>query len=272
MIYEKIYLHENEKDVYLEYFGCDDFEKQKRPAILICPGGGYEFCWQGEGGPIARFFESKGFNCAVLMYSTKEKASMLMPKASRPLLEASMSVSLMRKNADKWNILSDKIAVIGFSAGGHVAGSLGTLWDDDSIFEFLDIERGSNKPNALILSYSVLRSDEYAHRGSFDALLGEYKENKELLEKYDITKQVSEKTPPTFLWHTYDDGAVAVENSIEFCKQMRLKSNNKCELHIFYEGVHGSSLCTGEVGHRIDHNAHWSELCAEWLKAVFKDV
>ncbi|MBQ6624505.1 MAG: alpha/beta hydrolase [Clostridia bacterium] len=273
MIYEKIYLHENEDDVYFEMFCSDDSEEywtRKRPAILIIPGGGYQICSDREGETIVRLFMSLGYNCACLRYSTCEKASSEMPKASRPLLEASKAMSLMRENAEKWHIIPDKIAVIGFSAGGHLAGTLGTMWDDDSIYENLDIPFGSNKPNAMILSYPVALSGENAHRGSFDILLGKYKDDKELLEKYDIVNRISDNTPPTFIWHTYTDDCVPVENALRFCEEMRKKSKSSCELHIFCEGGHGMSICTKEVACDNAYVGKWKELCASWLEKIFK--
>lgn len=273
MIYEKIYLHENEDDVYFEMFCFEDSEEyavRKRPAILILPGGSYFMCSDREGEPIVRFFMSKGYNCACLRYSCGVKASLEMPGASRPLLEASKVMSIMRENADKWNIVPDKIAVIGFSAGGHLAASLGTMWDDDSVYKNLDIPFGSNKPNAMILSYPVIKSDEYAHRGSIDNLLGKYQRDEELLEKYNLTNQISDNTPPTFIWHTYTDEAVPVENSLHFCEEMRKKSKSPCELHVFFKGGHGMSLCTKEVGTKDDHVGNWTELCADWLEKIFE--
>lgn len=271
MLYEKIFLHENEEDVTFEMLCCDDspeYAVKKRPAILVLPGGGYGFCSDREAEPVARYFLALGYNCGILRYSVGAKASLLMPKASRPLVEASKAVSLMRENSDKWNIDSEKIVVLGFSAGGHLAGSLATLWDDDSIFEFLDIPRGSNKPNAAVLCYPVLRSDEYAHRGSIELLLGKYVNDEKLLEKYDITNQVSDKTPPTFLWNTYNDNGVPMENALFYCQQMRKKSKSKCEFHMFYDGPHGMSTCTKEVGNDDAYVRQWLDLCRKWLDKV----
>lgn len=272
MLYEKVYLHKKKEDIYFEMFCCEDtkISRRKRPTILVLPGGAYEFCFDiGEGGPIVRFFMSKGYNCARLNYSVSKMASLLMPKASRPLLEASQTVSMLRKNAEKWNVDTERIAVIGFSAGGHLAASLGTMWDDDSVYDNLKIPFASNKPNAMILCYPVIKSDEYAHRGSIDNLLGKYKDDKELLNKYDLTNQISDNTPPTFIWHTYTDDGVPVENSIKFCEEMRKKSKSSCELHVFFEGGHGMGLCTKDVGYDYPHVAKWTELCAQWLDKIF---
>lgn len=272
MIYEKIFLHENEEDVTFEMFCCDpspEYTVRKRPAMLILPGGAYASCSDREAEPVARYFLSKGYNCGILRYSVGLKASSMMPEASRPLLEASEAMSLMKKNADKWYIDPEKIAVIGFSAGGHLAGSLATLWNDEMITKHLDIEPGSNKPNAAILCYPVLLTDEYTHQGSIDNLLGKYSTDEKLLAKYDIPSRVGKHTPPTFLWHTYTDDAVPVENSLRYCEEMRKKSDSSCELHMFLEGPHGMSTCTKEVGPACFHNNHWLDLCNEWLDRVF---
>lgn len=282
MIYEKIFLHENEEDVYFEFFGCDasrEYSVKKRPSMLVCPGGGYQFCSDREAEPIARAFLARGYNCAVLRYSCEKKASLCMPGASRPLLEASETVSIMRQNSDKWNIDNDKIAVIGFSAGGHLAASLATMWDDDSIYENLDIEKGSNKPNAAILSYAVMNNYNVKDLGeykedfySFKFLLGEYINDKALQEKYNILNRVSEKTPPCFLWHNLTDKAVPVETSLEFCKKMH-EAGRPCELHVFPYGVHGMSTCLKEVSDKPDtYVGRWVDWCCEWLEKVFEKV
>lgn len=271
MLYEKIFFHENEEDVRFEMFCCDaspEFAVKDRPAILILPGGAYGFCSDREAEPVARYFLSKGYNCGILRYSVGVKASSLMPEASRPLLEASEVMSLMRKNAEKWHIIPDKIAVLGFSAGGHLAGSLATLWNDEMITKYLDIEPGSNKPNAAILCYPVLTTDEYTHQGSVDNLLGKYSRDEKLLQKYDIPQQVGKHTPPTFLWHTYTDNGVPVENSLRYCEEMRKKSDSVCEFHMFHFGPHGMSTCTKEVGSENAHVGRWLELCSEWLDKV----
>lgn len=273
MIYNKFYLHENEQDVTFEMFCCNKSEEyavKKRPAILVLPGGGYEFCSEREAEPVVRYFMSKGYNCGILRYSVKEKASSLMPEASRPLLEASEAMSLIRKNAEEWCIDENKIAVLGFSAGGHLAGSLATLWNDEQITKFLDIEPGSNKPNAAILCYPVLVTDEYTHQGSVNALLGKYRNDENLLKKYDIPSQVGNHTPHTFLWNTYTDDGVPMENALRYALEMRKKSDSTCELHTFYMGAHGMSVCTKEVGTPDDHVGQWLELCAQWLEKVLK--
>ena len=273
MIYEKIFLHDNEDDVTFEMFCCDasmEYAIKNRPAILILPGGAYEFCSDREAEPVVRYFLSKGYNCGLLRYSVGAKASSMMPDASRPLLEASKAMSLMRENAEKWHIFPDKIAVLGFSAGGHLAGSLATLWNDEMITKNLDIEPGSNKPNAAILCYPVLVTDEYTHQGSVNNLLGKYSKDEKLLKKYDITQQVGNHTPPTFLWNTYTDDGVPMENALRYCEQMHKKSGSSCEFHMFFEGPHGMSTCTKEVGPDYAHARHWLELCWEWLEKVFK--
>ena len=272
MLYEKIYLHENEEDVYFEMFCCDssaEYAMNTRPAVLVCPGGGYGMCSDREGEPIARMFMAQGYNCAVLRYSVGAKAGSMMPKASRPLLEASKTMSLMRENAEKWNIDKDRIAVIGFSAGGHLAASLGTMWHDSSVYDNLDIEYESNKPNAMILCYAVLSFGEITHEGTRNNLLGKCKEDKALWEKYDTILQVSEKTPQTFLWHTFTDTAVPVENSLRFCEAMA-KYKIPCEMHIFPHGGHGMSNCVRENSHVVDsYVGRWEDWCLKWLDKVF---
>ncbi len=235
---------------------------RKRPAVLICPGGGYSFCWSGEGEPIAIRFNAAGYHAFVLDYSV---APCVFPTA---LEDVSNSLKLIRKNAEEWNIDPDKIAVCGFSAGGHLTASIGTLWNTE---EAIKCDDKSNKPNALILSYPVISSGEKAHRGSFNRLLGDKKDDKEMLEYLSLENRVSKDTPPTFIWHTMEDNAVPVENSLMFANALK-KNNVPFEMHIFTNGMHGLSTVDKETvsrEHLDPHTAKWMNLACEWLDDIF---
>lgn len=148
--------------------------------------------------------------------------------------------------------------------GGHLAASLGVFWQED----YLKAE-GNNRPNALILSYPVITSDpQYTNRGSFDYLLGE-DAIEEQRQAMSVEKHINPLTPPTFLWHTVEDGLVPVENSILFAMELR-KNNIPFELHIYPNGAHGLSTATEETGNDLPHVASWMGLCTEWLKDLFK--
>lgn len=269
---ERIFLYEDRKDVYLDTYVRDfsnEFPTNTRPAMLVLPGGGYEMCSDREAEPIANQYLAMGFSCFVLRYSVGKNASMKMPDFSQPLLDASLAMSIIRKNADEWGIDSNKIAVIGFSAGGHLAASLATMWNDRKIYEDLNIPEESNKPNALILCYPVITFGELTHAGTRNNLLGEYKDNEELINKYSTEKRVSSDTPPTFIMHTAEDCSVPVENSLKFATAL---SENKIpfELHIFPFGGHGMSTGTSEVCHEPnDYASRWVKISEKWLKMTF---
>ncbi|MBM7570066.1 prolyl oligopeptidase family serine peptidase [Aquibacillus albus] len=238
---------------------------KKRPAVLICPGGGYGFLSEREAEPIAIAWNEAGYHAFILYYTIKPEMHL------QPLLDASQAMCIIRENAESWHVHSDQIAVCGFSAGGHLAASLGVHWDK-TYLQKEGIEIGKNKPNALILSYPVISSGDYLHQGSYTNLLGEHAKT-ELLHDMSLEHHVSSNTPPTFLWHTVEDESVPVENSLLFAQGLR-KENVPFELHIYPKGVHGLSLATAETAtdERLAdaHVATWLDLCKQWLAEVFQ--
>ena len=236
-----------------------------RGAVLICPGGGYEFTSPREAEPIALQFNAEGFHAFVVYYSVAPN------KYPQALLDVSRAMCILRENSKEWKIDVDKIAVCGFSAGGHLAASLGVYWDKAYLKDVPGIDLNMNNPNALILCYPVVTSGTYAHTGSFNSLLG-IDADKSLLSEMSLEHNVSEKTPPTFLWHTFDDNAVPVENSLLFAQALRAE-NIPFELHIYPEGPHGLSLAneeTDEDGIGVYPNvATWMRLCTTWLSNLF---
>ncbi|MGG7058889.1 alpha/beta hydrolase [Clostridium tertium] len=275
MIYEKINICDisnslKESKAYINVYIPDNSEEvdknKKKTTIVICPGGGYVMTSDREAEPVALRFLSEGFNVIVLRYSVAPS------KYPNSLLELAETINYTRKMSGKWNVNNDKIIVCGFSAGGHLAGSLGVLWNRDFISEALKTNKTEVKPNAMILSYPVITSGGFAHKGSFDSLLGENASEEER-EKLSLEKLVSKDTPETFLWHTYDDGTVPVENSLIFANSLR-KNNVPFELHIYPTGVHGLSLCE-ELSARKDDKNHinphvstWFKLAIEWIKNI----
>ena len=186
--------------------------ERRRPAVLILPGGGYFFTSANESEQIAMQFTSRGYHSFVLHYSVSPY------RHPTPLFDASNAMCIIRENADKWQVDTEKIAVCGFSAGGHLTASLGVFWHKDFLNAY-----GKNKPNALILAYPVITADEeFTNKGSFDNLLGKeatYKERQSM----SLEKHISKLTPPTFLWHTMEDEAVPMENSVLFAMGLRKK-------------------------------------------------
>jgi acetyl esterase/lipase len=244
----------------------------RRAAVLICPGGGYGFLSPREAEPIALQFNASGYHAFILRYSVAPRRYPL------ALLEVSKAMCVLRGRADAWKIHPGRIALCGFSAGGHLAASLGVLWDKPvarcapgGTHALTGLEPGRNRPDALILSYPVITSGPFAHRGSFENLLGSGA-GPSLLEEVSLEHYVSERTPPTFLWHTYADTAVPLENSLLFASALRAKGV-PFEFHVYPDGVHGLSLATEETSDdRRDANPHvasWMYLCLEWLSERF---
>jgi acetyl esterase/lipase len=260
---------------YIKDVFPNDQNAFKRPLVIICPGGGYHHHSPREGEPVAIKLLDMGVNVVILRYS-------LMPNEFPcALYELAYAVDYVRKHSsgdvEKWDVDPDKIIVAGFSAGGHVAASLGTMYNQSELAPFLkymNITSEQIKPNAMLLGYSVLTSGEHAHRASFERLLGDRYGEEGLLESVDLVKRVTADTPPVFMWHTVTDGSVPVENSLMFATALR-ENGVSFELHIFPEGHHGLALGTKETDtkdgtHCQPEVAVWAELFKTWLGNVFK--
>ena len=240
-----------------------EIHREKYPCVLVCPGGAYAMVSQREADPVALRFFAAGYQVFLLTYSVGEQA-----RDFRPLKEASETVIRIRENAEAWHVDPDRIAVCGFSAGGHLAGSLGILWDSPKLLETYDNKGGKNRPNAMILSYPVITADEFAHVESIENVSGCPK-GSEGYAYFSLDRQVSEKTCPTFLWHTVPDDCVPVENSIRLMEALQ-RHGISYEAHFFPRGGHGISVCTKETGTPDSHNAQWMELCLRWLNQEFE--
>ena len=225
-----------------------------RPAVVICPGGGYEFVSSREAEPVALRFVAMGINAFVLNYSVQNKP---FPAA---LLELSQSVAFVRANAGSWDIDPNRISVCGFSAGGHLAASLGVHWNRDFIKSVLDYTT-QHKPNALILCYPVISSGNRAHKGSIANIIGP-QPTYELAQMVLLEKQVGYDTPETFIWHCADDDCVPVENSLDFASALA-QFNISFEMHIYPHGGHGLSLCDDTTASK---DSELSPKCAEWFQ------
>ncbi|HHV11568.1 MAG TPA: alpha/beta hydrolase [Clostridiales bacterium] len=219
-----------------------DEDEKIRPAILVVPGGGYCVVSNTEGEIVAKKFYLKGYNAFVVTYTT----NLLMDKPLKlqPLKDVSRAVVFVRKRAQQFHIHPDKLAICGFSAGGHLCGSLAVHFDAKELVEEGEYAGISNRPDGVILSYPVISSGEHAHRDSFIALLGK-EATKEELGYMSLEAQVTADTPPTFLWHTATDKDVPVENSYLFANACKEKGVD-FELHIFGNGDHGLSLANEE--------------------------
>lgn len=235
----------------------------ERPMIIICPGGGYNHVSDREGEMLAMQFLAAGFHAAVLRYSV---APAIFPTQLKELAKA---VALVRSCAEQWHVIKDKIIIQGSSAGGHLAASYGCFWKNRELFsELPDSDIEFIKPNGLILSYPVITSGEYAHQGSFEALLGVFYDTYK--QTVSLELQVNENTPKTFLWHTLEDASVPVENTILFMQALK-KNNIPFECHIYPKGIHGLSLgnelTLGVTGSELQPEVTtWIELAKTFVK------
>lgn len=246
---------------------------EKRKALLVIPGGGYSMVSEREAEPVARKFYAEGYNTFILTYSVTGNSGEIADRKTglpKPLLEASKAMSMIRRNAEKYNIDSEKFAVIGFSAGGHLAATLATMWHLDFVVKNSGIEYGENKPCAAILSYPVITSDtDKWHEGSFRNLLSGSSDFEKDKKFYSAEKQVSDKTCPCFIWHTASDACVPVANSL--CMASALSKNNiPFELHIYPEGSHGLSTAEADVLRGVQprdaaHVSAWVKTAVDWL-------
>ena len=241
---------------------------RKRPLVLICPGGGYTWKSPREAEPVALKMLSLGFHAAVLDYSV---APMDFPAAFLDLCEA---VSCVRSNAEVWNVNPNKIIVLGFSAGGHLAASLGVWWNSGLCQKYLPLSPEQIKPDALCLCYPVITSNEFRHDGSIKSLLGSQSDDKKMQEFVSLEKQVTKDVPPVFMWHTDKDESVPLENSLSFVLALR-KNHVPLEYHVFALGEHGLSLATEETAFfsaekkvcRLQKECSvWPELFAAWVR------
>ncbi len=266
---EVFYLNE-EKTVKLQAYLFDKYPempyRDKRPCVIICPGGGYNFCSEREADPVAMAFAGKGYNTFVLYYSVGEYAAF-----PHPLCELSRTVKFIRENAEDFGIIEDQIAVCGFSAGGHLAASLGVHWNNPEIQKLSGCKGEENKPNALILVYPVISSSWPRETGEKVAphIVGDDDYDK-VHKMFNLQNCVTNKTSSAFICHTFRDNTVPVEDSIKFADALA-KNNVPFELHIFPNGGHGLSLANSQVCSNGGdaHFAKWFELCAEWLERLF---
>jgi acetyl esterase/lipase len=207
-------------------------------AVIICPGGGYvNLSYDWEGTDVAKLLNSKGITAIVLKYRLPNSKSNIIPNLS-PLMDAKRAIRMTRFYATKWNIKKDKVGIMGFSAGGHLASTLGTHFDNGDPKATDSIEQLSSRPDFMILIYPVISmSKNIMHAGSRNSLIGNHPTD-ELAKLYSNELQVTKETPPTFLVHATDDKAVPVENSLLFYQV--LKDNNvPAEMHIYPKGGHG---------------------------------
>ncbi len=268
MLHKEIQIHvpgQQEPAVLISYIPSNSPEieqDRRRPAVIICPGGGYHFLSDREAEPIAIRLNALGLNAFVLRYSV---APVRYPLPQRQL---AMAVHFVRSHTSDFATDPNRIFVAGFSAGGHLAASLGVLWKDAACFSELGLPPEAIRPDGMILSYPVITSGEFAHRNSFLCLLGE--KHDALKDEVSLEKRVTEDTVPAFLWHTYEDALVPVENSLLLAAALRAH-HVPMELHIYPLGRHGLSLSNDQVYGPEAESAirpeckDWIDMAARWV-------
>lgn len=267
MITEKFIINEKSGAYLLRYNFTPTPEMPnmaKRPAVVVCPGGAYNICSAREADPVAFQYMAAGYNTFVLYYSLQEHA--VFPNS---LLDLCAAMKLIRENAEEFGVISDKIAVCGFSAGGHLTASLGVYWNAEDIMEKSGCFAGENKPNALILGYPVISTSWMENSGELARIIGD-NDWESTYKRLNLQTAVTASTPQSFLCHTVRDGAVPVEDSIKFASAL-IAAGVPCELHIFPNGNHGLSLSTPQVnvGGGDESFAQWVGLSVKWLDRVF---
>lgn len=236
---------------------------KKRPAVVLCPGSGYRKLSDREDQPVAMKYLAAGFHVFVLHYSL---APDVFPRA---FMEMALSVSLVRKHADEWHVDPNRIIASGFSAGGHVACGLGVFWDKEWLYKPLALSPEEIRPDGLLLCYPVITSGEYCHKGSFECLLGSEASQKdtELRRLVSLEYQVGTQVPKTFLWHTWTDQSVPVENSLLLLQALR-KAGVNVEAHLYPVGPHGIALGTEET--QGDDKKYLEPYCDSWMELAVR--
>lgn len=240
----------------------------KRPALIVVPGGGYGIVSKREAEPVALPFLSKGYQTFILTYSVGGENGFAYPQQ---LLEAAAAVDYVKKHADEFDVNPEEVFIMGFSAGGHLAGNL--------CVEFASVSQKMGreldcKPTAAALCYPVI-SQKHGHQGSYINLLHGYSDEakEELLKTLNLDEAVTEDTPPAFLWTTAKDGAVPADNALRYA--MALDRNGvSYELHVYPDGNHGKSTGSLEVNVEdpsLKRLSKWVDECDLFFKRYVKE-
>lgn len=269
MIYEKVMLSVPGGDAELTVYAPDNSPEiapdRTRRAVVMCPGGGYRFTSDREAEPVALQLLAADLCVFVLRYAV---APVRYPVA---LMQAAAAVKFVRENAERYHVQPDKVAIMGYSAGGHLAASLGVRWNEPWLAEALGTTSEYLRPDGMVLCYPVISGDQFRHQGSFENLTGS--DDPTVWETHSLETLVHGGTPKAFLWHTLTDQTVPVENSLLFFSALR-RCGIPSELHIYPDGPHGLSLGTDLTiaPDRPDllrpDVANWLEMAVRWLKVL----
>lgn len=229
-------------------------DKATGAAIVVLPGGGYRNLSDvKEGSAVAEYLNSIGISAFVLKYR-------LGPKYGQPnqLLDASRAMRMVRGRAAEWGIDANRIGILGFSAGGHLASTMATHFDSGNPSAMEELEKVSSRPDIQILIYPVITMGEFTHKGSKQNLLGD-NPSEELIKKYSNELQITKETPAAFIVHGLDDKTVPVENSLQYVQSLR-KNGVPFEFHLYEHGPHGFGL-----GGTDPILSTWKDRLTAWL-------
>ena len=269
MVYEKVMLSVPGSDAELTVYAPDNSPEiapdRLRRAVVMCPGGGYRMTSDREAEPVALQLLAADICVFVLRYAV---APVRYPVA---LTQAAAAVKFVRDHAEDYHVQPDKVAIMGYSAGGHLAASLGVRWNEPWLAELLGATSEALRPDGMVLCYPVISGGAFRHEGSFQNLTGS--DDPLEWEKHSLETLVHAGTPKAFLWHTFTDQTVPVENSLLFFSALR-RFGIPSELHVYPEGVHGLSLGTDLTiaPNRPDllrpEVANWLEMAVRWLRQM----
>ena len=300
---KKIFLGKENQSASLTTYVLDDsietLNGKNRPAVIICPGGGFFTCSDREAEPVAMYFASLGYHAFVLRYTTyfsdtlemsdllktlPKKENTIYPKQIRELGEAML---LIRKNASKWHVDTERIGVCGFSAGGHVAALYSTEFNEPVVTDYLGVDKNDLRPAFAILGYAITDyhlldadlekkknnpMDYHFMKASNVVTCGTEIPDKELETKLSPVDHVDSETPPFFIWTTATDPLVNPLHSLELASILA-KNNISYEIHVFDRGTHGLSLASqAAAGSKAQISPvvnQWTNLCAKWLENNF---
>lgn len=232
-------------------------EGENRPAVVFFPGGTYHHISVKESNEITKILNELGISVFLVEYRCT-------PYTEEAILaDAYRAMRYVRTNAEKYNIAADKVGVMGCSAGGHLAATVSTLFDEAKVYLNDEIDAVSARPDFAILSYPVISfADELTHKDSRTNFTGSEEPDAEIIEKYSNEKNVTKNTPPTFIWHTMTDPYVPVGNSLEYVAAL-VKSRVPCELHIYPKGGHGLASAKG-----VEGAENWSAQLGIWFATM----
>ncbi len=266
MFTERIYLRENDDKVFLDAIIAQHAEGMKRKAILVIPGGAYQnVCAGHEGEPIGVAFMPYGYNAFILHYSVARVRSF-----PAQLIEASLAVKHIKDNAERYGIDPDEVFVTGFSAGGHLACSLGVLWHLPEIYEATGMPYGYNRVRGMMLGYPVITNEGPSHMGTHCNLWCTDEPSAEQLAISSLEKHVDERSAPLFLVHTSNDAVVSVHNAFSL-GEAYAAAGIPFEMHIYPKGPHGMALgnkiTARGLSECVDEAlAKWVEQAAYWAE------